>query len=62
MAVTDIADFVSPPRAPERTTSALAEMALDKCQQTLLWGDWDRFRYWHEVYLRERNRLGGDRS
>jgi len=41
--------------------STLAELALDKCEETLMWGDWDRFRYWHAVYIRERNRLSSDR-
>lgn len=38
-------------------TSALADLALGKCEETLIERDWQRFRYWHAVYLRERRRL-----
>jgi hypothetical protein len=38
-------------------TSALAELALDKCEEKLIWRDWEGFQYWHVVYLRERRRL-----
>jgi len=47
---------------PRPKSSALAEMALDKCAETYQRRDWARFGYWHAVFVRERNRLGGMRS
>jgi hypothetical protein len=41
-------------------TSALAELALDKCEERLIKRDWDGFQYWHVVYVRERRRLGNE--
>jgi len=63
LAAGDVIDFFrkSRQRSPRRMASTLAELALDKCEETLMWGDWDRFRYWHAVYIRERNRLSSDR-
>jgi hypothetical protein len=33
---------------------ALADFALDKCEETFGRCDWDSFAYWCEIYLRER--------
>jgi hypothetical protein len=40
-----------------KASSALAELALDKCEEGLIRRDWKGFGYWHIVYLRERRRL-----
>ena len=32
----------------------LASYALDKCEEMLIQREWDRFGYWHAIYLRER--------
>jgi hypothetical protein len=32
----------------------LASYALDKCEETFIKCEWDRFSYWHAIYLRER--------
>jgi hypothetical protein len=32
----------------------LASYALDKCEETFIKCEWDRFGYWHAIYLRER--------
>jgi hypothetical protein len=62
MAAAGIIDFFleSQRRSPRRTTSGLAEMALDKCEETLMRRDWGHFGHWHAVFLRERNRLRSD--
>jgi hypothetical protein len=38
-------------------TSPLAEHALDQCEEAFRRGDWQKFGYWHAVFLRERIRL-----
>jgi hypothetical protein len=32
----------------------IANLALDKCEETFGRGDWDSFGYWYAIYLRER--------
>jgi hypothetical protein len=45
-------------RPPEQIrTSSLAEHALDQCEEAFRHSDWQKFGYWHVVFLRERNRL-----
>jgi type II restriction/modification system DNA methylase subunit YeeA len=44
-------------RHTDLKTSALAELALDKCEERLIKREWEGFQYWHAVYLRERRRL-----
>jgi len=45
-------------RRPEQVrTSSLAEHALDQCEEAFRRSDWQKFGYWHIVFLRERNRL-----
>jgi hypothetical protein len=34
----------------------LAKHALDKCEETFLRGEWERFSFWHAIYARERAR------
>jgi hypothetical protein len=41
-------------RRQERQHDPLASYALDKCEETLRNREWDRFGYWHSIYLRER--------
>jgi hypothetical protein len=64
MAAADVVDFFWEwqRRHRDSRTSALAELALDKCEEMLMWGKWDGFGYWHAVYLRERERLSGRAS
>jgi hypothetical protein len=38
-------------------TSPLAEHALDQCEEAFRRSDWQKFGYWHAVFVRERNRL-----
>lgn len=38
--------------------SPLADHALDKCEETFRKSEWDRFEYWHRIYLIERMRHG----
>jgi tungstate transport system substrate-binding protein len=38
--------------------SLLADHALDKCEETFRKSEWDRFRYWHRIYLIERRQHG----
>jgi hypothetical protein len=52
-----IADFwVWYQRRQERQRDPLANHALDKCEQALIRREWDRFEYWHTIYLRERSK------
>jgi hypothetical protein len=43
-------------RKPTRRSS-LGELALDKCEETLLRRDWQGFGYWHAIFVRERRRM-----
>ena len=45
-------------RRSRSRSDALAELALDKCEETFRQRDWERFAHWHAVYLRERKWLG----
>ena len=45
-------------RRPEQIrTSPLAEHALNQCEEAFRRSDWQKFGYWHAVFLCERNRL-----
>ena len=59
MAAADVIDLLSESqrRTIPSSTSALAELALEKCEEMLMRGNWDRFGYWHAVYMSERARL-----
>jgi hypothetical protein len=35
--------------------SPVANLALDKCDEALVRRDWDRFAYWHAIFVRERS-------
>jgi len=37
-----------------REHGALADYALDKCEETFGRCDWDNFAYWYGIYRRER--------
>ena len=41
-------------RREARQQNPLASYALDKCEEMLIKREWDRFGYWHAIYLRER--------
>ena len=41
-------------QAALRHNTTVAELALNKCEETFLCCDWDGFGYWHNVYCRER--------
>jgi hypothetical protein len=41
-------------RREARRQNPLASYALDKCEEALIEREWDRFGYWHAIYLRER--------
>jgi hypothetical protein len=59
MAAGDVVDFFWEWQRShmQSKTSALAQLALDRCEETLLCRDWERFGYWHAVYMCERRRL-----
>ncbi|HEV2549436.1 MAG TPA: hypothetical protein VGU20_19110 [Stellaceae bacterium] len=44
-------------RYPEPTSSALADLALRKCEEMFAERNWDEFAYWHRAYVHERSRL-----
>ena len=41
-------------RRAVRGRNTIAELALDRCEETLQRGDWGGFGYWHGIYCRER--------
>jgi hypothetical protein len=41
-------------RRQERQRNPLAGYALDKCEETFMRSEWDRFGYWFAIYRRER--------
>jgi hypothetical protein len=41
-------------RREARRQNPLASYALDQCEEALINCEWDRFGYWHAIYLRER--------
>ncbi len=43
-------------RRQERERDPLARYALDKCEETFMRSEWDRFGYWFAIYRRERPR------
>jgi hypothetical protein len=43
-------------RRKARHTSALASLALDRCEQAIQRCQWDNFGYWHAIYIRERQK------
>jgi hypothetical protein len=40
----------------ERQFSPLARYALDQCEETFGKCEWEKFGYWHKIFLRERLR------
>jgi hypothetical protein len=46
-----------PRRQKQVRTSPLAERALDQCEEAFRHSDWQKFGYWHAVFLHERDRL-----
>ena len=44
-------------RQDQIRTSPLAEHALDQCEEAFEHSDWQKFGYWHSVFLHERNWL-----
>jgi mannose-6-phosphate isomerase-like protein (cupin superfamily) len=43
-------------RVTVKNDRILAELALTRCEQALMWRDWPQFRYWHEIYVSVRKR------
>jgi hypothetical protein len=43
-------------RREARRHNPLANYALDKCEETFRKCEWNRFGYWHSIYLRERTK------
>lgn len=43
-------------RHQERRYNPLESYALDRCEEAFQRSQWDRFGYWHAIYLRERRR------
>jgi hypothetical protein len=41
-------------RRQARGHDAVADFALDKCEETFRQCEWDRFGYWYAIYRRER--------
>jgi hypothetical protein len=41
-------------RRKARGHGALADLALDKCEETFRKCEWDSFGYWYAIYRRER--------
>jgi hypothetical protein len=44
-------------RRHARQHELVAEIALDKCEETFRQSDWDNFGYWYAIYLRERPKI-----
>jgi hypothetical protein len=49
-------------RRAQRQDNGVADLALDKCEETFRRCDWHRFGYWYEVYCRERGRTATSKS
>jgi hypothetical protein len=43
-------------RREKRRYNAIESYALDRCEEAFQWSQWDRFGYWHAIYLRERHK------
>ena len=41
-------------RYKEPRSNAIAELALDKCEEMFARRDWKGFGYWHSIYYRAR--------
>lgn len=48
-------------RRAQRRNIGVAELALDKCEETFERRDWEGFGYWYEVYCRERGPIANGR-
>jgi hypothetical protein len=44
-------------RRQAREHGVIADLALDKCEETFRRSDWDKFGYWYGIYLRERPKV-----
>jgi len=54
----DVVDFFwERERQRKKQQNALAELALDECEEMFRQRDWNRFGYWHAIYRRERARV-----
>ena len=49
-------------RRSQRQNNGVADLALDKCEETFQRCDWHGFGYWYEVYCRERGRTATSKS
>jgi hypothetical protein len=49
-------------RGARRHDNGVADLALEKCEETFQRCDWKGFGYWHRVYCRERRRIPSNRS
>jgi hypothetical protein len=43
-------------RRENRRSNSVESHALDKCEEAFEKSEWDRFGYWHAIYLRERHK------
>jgi hypothetical protein len=43
-------------RRENRRYNAVESYALDRCEEAFQRSQWDRFGYWHAIYLRERHK------
>jgi hypothetical protein len=41
----------------QQRNDCAANYALDKCEETFARREWEKFGYWHKIYLRERRML-----
>jgi hypothetical protein len=54
----DVVDFFwECERRRKKQQNALAEFALDECEEMFRQRDWSRFGYWHVIYRRERAKV-----
>jgi hypothetical protein len=51
-----VVDFWEWYRRRDARLNPLARYALEQCEETFRKCNWDRFGYWHAIYLRERPR------
>ena len=49
-------------RRAQRQNNGVADLALDKCEETFQRCDWHGFGYWYGVYCRERGRPPSNKS
>jgi hypothetical protein len=53
--ITDFWKWYERRRAPEH--GVIADLALDKCEETFRKCEWESFGYWNAIYRRERPKM-----